>query len=73
MENSSPNNGQSVRSSIPVDHELAALKSENESAEARSRQLLTAMTAFRDGDFSVRLPNDWVGLDGRFAEAFNQA
>jgi hypothetical protein len=29
-------------------------------AEARSRQLLTAMTAFRDGDFSVRLPNDWI-------------
>ncbi len=72
MENSSPNNGQSVRSSIPVDHELAALKSENESAEARSRQLLTAIIAFRDGDFSARLPDDWIGLDGRLAEAFNQ-
>ena len=42
-------------------------------AEARSRQLLTAMAAFRDGDFSVRLPNDWTGLDARLAEAFNQA
>ena len=48
-------------------------KSEEESAEARSRQLLTAIIAFRDGDFSARLPNDWIGLDGRLAEAFNQA
>src|SRR3978361_532329 len=38
----------------------------------RSRQLLTAMLAFRDGDFSVRLPADWPGSEGRVAEAFNQ-
>src|ERR1044071_1816295 len=42
-------------------------------AEARSRQLIAAMVAFRDGDFSVRLPADWAGTDGRIAEAFNQA
>src|ERR1700722_1805045 len=74
MKNMSPNNGQRVRSGIPpLDHELAELKSAKESAEARSRQLLTAIIAFRDGDFSARLPNDWIGLDGRLAEAFNQA
>src|ERR1700735_5504707 len=43
-----------------------------ESAEARSRQILTAFVAFRDGDFSARLPADWPGIDGRIAEAFNQ-
>ncbi len=43
-----------------------------ESAEARSRQILTAFVAFRDGDFSVRLPADWPGIDGRIAETFNQ-
>ena len=43
-----------------------------ESAEARSRQILKAFVAFRDGDFSVRLPADWPGIDGRIAEAFNQ-
>ena len=42
-------------------------------AEARSRQILAAIMAFRDGDFSVRLPADWAGTDGRIAEAFNQA
>ena len=41
-------------------------------AGVRSRQLLTAMLAFRDGDFSVRLPADWPGSEGRVAEAFNQ-
>ena len=43
-----------------------------EPAEVRSRQLLAAMRAFRDGDFSLRLPGDWPGTDGRIAEAFNQ-
>ena len=42
------------------------------SAEARARQILTAMTAFRDGMFLVRLPVDWPGMDGRIAETFNQ-
>jgi hypothetical protein len=42
-------------------------------AAGRSRQLLMAVMAFRDGDFSVRLPADWPGIDGRIAEAFNQS
>jgi HAMP domain-containing protein/signal transduction histidine kinase/DNA-binding response OmpR family regulator len=42
------------------------------SGEARSRQVLSAIIAFRDGNFSVRLPADWPGTDGRIAEAFNQ-
>jgi HAMP domain-containing protein/signal transduction histidine kinase/DNA-binding response OmpR family regulator len=44
-----------------------------ESSESRSQMLLAAMIAFRDGDFSWRLPSDWVGTEGRIAEAFNQA
>jgi HAMP domain-containing protein/signal transduction histidine kinase/DNA-binding response OmpR family regulator len=50
-----------------------SVKPEEDAAGARSRQLLTAMMAFRDGDFSVRLPADWPGMDGRVAEAFNQS
>lgn len=34
-------------------------------AEARSRHILSAILAFRDGNFSVRLPADWSGTDGR--------
>src|ERR1017187_4405963 len=43
------------------------------SAEDRSRLILGAIVAFRDGNFSVRLPTEWAATDGRIAEAFNQA
>src|SRR5271157_4921084 len=51
---------------------LAERAQTEELAEARSRQILKAILAFRDGDFSARLPADWPGIDGRIAEAFNQ-
>src|SRR5215470_15279143 len=34
--------------------------------------LLQAMVAMRNGDFSVRLPNDLEGLGGKVADAFNE-
>lgn len=40
--------------------------------ELQLRRILVALTAFDDGDFSVRLPSDWAGTQGRIAEAFNQ-
>ena len=58
---------------LPAFEELSWLRAERLAADTRQRQLLSAMTAFRDGDFSVRLPADWAGVDGRIAEAFNQA
>jgi HAMP domain-containing protein/CheY-like chemotaxis protein/signal transduction histidine kinase len=49
-----------------------------EDAEAKSNgssldlsQLLRAMQAVRDGDFTVRMPGDWTGLDGKLADTFN--
>jgi HAMP domain-containing protein/signal transduction histidine kinase/DNA-binding response OmpR family regulator len=33
--------------------------------------LLNALDAVRNGDFSVRLPLDWEGIDGKIADAFN--
>jgi len=33
--------------------------------------LLSALRAFRRGDFSVRLPLDLIGIDGEIAQAFN--
>ncbi|HYT15176.1 MAG TPA: HAMP domain-containing protein, partial [Burkholderiales bacterium] len=37
------------------------------------RGLLSALRAFRKGDFSVRLPMDLVGIDGEIAQALNDA
>src|ERR1700685_1288114 len=74
MENTPPQKRPAPPAALALfDHEINDLSHASASAEARSRQLLAAMTAFRDGDFSVRLPSDWVDLDGRLAEAFNQA
>ncbi len=44
-----------------------------ESSETRSRMILAAVLALRDGNFSVRLPTHWTNVDGQIAEAFNQA
>ena len=35
-------------------------------------ELLRALQAIRDGDFSVRLPGDWTGMDGKIADTFNE-
>jgi HAMP domain-containing protein len=40
--------------------------------DAFSRQLLGAMLALRNGDFSVRMPTDCTGVDGKLADAFNE-
>ena len=36
------------------------------------RQILMALRAFRRGDFSVRLVNNYDGLDSEIAETFNE-
>ncbi|HEX8995647.1 MAG TPA: response regulator [Ktedonobacterales bacterium] len=36
-----------------------------------AKALLHALQAVRDGDFAVRLPSDWIGLDGKIADTFN--
>jgi hypothetical protein len=36
------------------------------------RALLHGLQAMRDGDFSVRLPGDWMGLGGKVADTFNE-
>src|SRR5437667_902038 len=36
------------------------------------RVLLSGLQAMRDGDFSVRLPGDWTGLEGKIADTFNE-
>ena len=37
-----------------------------------TRTLLNALTELKSGDFSVRLPLDWVGVAGKTADTFNE-
>src|SRR5215831_4352858 len=41
-------------------------------SEFDTKQLLAALTAFKRGDFSARLPDDWIGLPGKIADTFNE-
>src|SRR5262245_9193262 len=41
-------------------------------AGLQATELLQALQAVRDGDFSVRLAGDMVGLDGKIADTFNE-
>ncbi|MBC7980117.1 MAG: HAMP domain-containing protein, partial [Armatimonadetes bacterium] len=34
--------------------------------------LLAALTSFKRGDFSARLPEDWTGVAGKVADTFNE-
>ncbi|HZO92253.1 MAG TPA: HAMP domain-containing protein [Candidatus Baltobacteraceae bacterium] len=42
------------------------------SADNVKRQLLGALRAVARGDFTVKLPGNWDGIDGDIAEAFNE-
>src|SRR4051794_24901434 len=39
--------------------------------QAELRELLQALVAVRDGDFSVRVPDHWTGLVGKIGDALN--
>src|SRR4051794_18513670 len=66
-------NGNSVRTAVKNAkgiRERAAAK-QPPGAAFDTRLLLGALTALKKGDFSVRLPIEWEGLDGKIAETFN--
>ena len=35
-------------------------------------ELLTALQAMRGGDFSIRMPGDNIGIEGKIADTFNE-
>jgi HAMP domain-containing protein/signal transduction histidine kinase/ActR/RegA family two-component response regulator len=47
-------------------------KARREPAANTTRALLNALAALKSGDFSVRLPLDWVGMAGKVADSFNE-
>jgi HAMP domain-containing protein/CheY-like chemotaxis protein/signal transduction histidine kinase len=43
-----------------------------EPAAAGLSAILASLQTMRDGDFSVRLPGSWTGLEGKIADTFNE-
>src|SRR5881227_1280287 len=46
-------------------------RSQSNGRELDTAQLLSALMAFKRGDFSARLPEDWTGVPGKIADTFN--
>ncbi len=46
-------------------------QSRNGFASSNLSVILMALQTMRDGDFSVRLPGAWVGVEGKIADTFN--
>src|SRR5437870_7942120 len=46
-------------------------RSQSNGSEFDTRRLLAALMAFKRGDFSARLPDDWTGTAGKIADTFN--
>ena len=42
------------------------------SSDLDAKRLLVSLNAFKRGDFSVRLPDEWTGMAGKVADAFNE-
>jgi HAMP domain-containing protein/CheY-like chemotaxis protein/signal transduction histidine kinase len=43
-----------------------------ETASADFTTILASLQTMRDGDFSVRLPGSWTGIEGKIADTFNE-
>ncbi len=83
MNSDSPDNESGVMVADENESGAAALALENphswegngeatHSEDAFTRQILHALIALRNGDFSRRLPVDWIGVHGKIADAFNE-
>src|SRR5688572_29547543 len=58
-----------------IESEVRTKRAQRESADRNNRELkeiLKALQAIRDGDFSARLPGDWTGLNGKIADTINE-
>ena len=59
-----------------MSHTRSAADSASPLRDTRSapalRELLRGLQAMHDGDFTVRLPGHWTGLEGKIADTFNQ-
>src|ERR1700704_5107638 len=65
------------RSKSRTGREMKPPKSSANGAESNGgdgfkRRLLATASTLRDGDFSVRMPSDLTGLDGKVADTLNE-
>lgn len=55
-----------------ADHALMPTASTSSAEVINSKQLLKIVTALRRGDFSIRMPVDLVGIEGKISDTLNE-
>ena len=65
-------NKSAVTAEAPANGEAAGGNGQRNGHGFGLHQLLHALQAMRIGDFSVRLPSDQTGLEGKIADTFNE-
>ena len=60
-----------MRKNAPIEHN-GQLATAPKPGPLALRQILRCLTAVQKGTFSVRLPSDWTGLEGKIADALNE-
>ncbi|MDB5478788.1 MAG: rpfC 2, partial [Alphaproteobacteria bacterium] len=50
----------------------AAIKQDNNDSGSEMMSLLYALSSLRNGEKGVRLPQEWTGISGKVADAFNE-
>jgi HAMP domain-containing protein/signal transduction histidine kinase/CheY-like chemotaxis protein len=61
-----------MKKNTPPSRRAATNGSRSGIHECDNGELLRALMAFKRGDFSVRLPDDWTGVAGKIADTFNE-
>ena len=72
MKKSNQNSATAVMNgSAAEDHKNNGNSHTSHSAAADLSVILASLQSMREGDFSVRLPGSWTGLEGKIADTFN--
>ena len=61
-----------LRSASPTPRRAAKVRPATNGKSESSPDLLHALQAMRSGDFSVRMTGDYLGIDGKIADTFNE-
>ncbi|QJE95664.1 HAMP domain-containing protein [Luteolibacter luteus] len=59
-------------SSTTVNGAASETKASKKASDSVLAQLHASLNAFKRGDFSARMPEDWEGIEGKVADAFNE-
>ncbi|HTD34726.1 MAG TPA: HAMP domain-containing protein, partial [Candidatus Elarobacter sp.] len=66
------NGKRTATNGAPAERNGAPAARSTAASDSAKRQLLNALRAVARGDFTVKLPINWDGIDGDIAEAFNE-